>query len=156
MDTFYSEILDETFKVPVSRKAQRTIDKYGGLDGYVLNFSPKKVGGCVGCARRPPSWRGTGDPPVSSRCHCRMHCVVKQADSAFVDTLRERLLDKLAEAGTPAPPRRCPRYFSIWRRSGLRNPFYLAGGGDKRVRAAAAKRQQSGSPGARADADALD
>uniref|UniRef100_A0A6B2LNG2 Ribosomal protein L28 n=1 Tax=Arcella intermedia TaxID=1963864 RepID=A0A6B2LNG2_9EUKA len=40
--TFYSDLLDKKFQVPVSTKALRCIDKAGGIDNYVL-FTRKEI-----------------------------------------------------------------------------------------------------------------
>ena len=37
MKRIYSEVLDEMLRFHVTTSALRTIDKYGGLDNYLLN-----------------------------------------------------------------------------------------------------------------------
>ena len=40
---YHSELLDEKFQIKVTTSVMRTIKKYGGLDGYLLNTSEKKL-----------------------------------------------------------------------------------------------------------------
>mmetsp|Transcript_13445 Transcript_13445/g.53426 ORF Transcript_13445/g.53426 Transcript_13445/m.53426 type:complete len:150 (-) Transcript_13445:30-479(-) len=41
--TYYSDLLDASFKIPVTTRAMRTIDKYGGLDNYILQSKEKRL-----------------------------------------------------------------------------------------------------------------
>jgi large subunit ribosomal protein L28 len=41
--TFYSEILNDSFRLNVTNKAKRTIDKYYGFDSYLLNSKLKNL-----------------------------------------------------------------------------------------------------------------
>jgi large subunit ribosomal protein L28 len=40
----FSEALGETIKVKVTARALKTIDKYGGIDGYLLGMKDTKLG----------------------------------------------------------------------------------------------------------------
>ncbi len=41
--TLNSELLQQKFKVEVTTRVLRTINKYGGLDNYLLHFKDEKI-----------------------------------------------------------------------------------------------------------------
>eukprot|EP00455_Lapot_gusevi_P046611 TRINITY_DN615_c0_g1_i1.p1 TRINITY_DN615_c0_g1~~TRINITY_DN615_c0_g1_i1.p1 ORF type:complete len:137 (-),score=15.89 TRINITY_DN615_c0_g1_i1:245-655(-) len=46
----HSEMLNKTYKMNITTRALRTIEKEGGLDQYLLNFSDAKIDSRVGSA----------------------------------------------------------------------------------------------------------
>ena len=62
----HSEVLNETFRVWTTNRALRTIEKYGGLDDYLLKMSNKKLGEgfAVGLKARIKETIRTGVDPM--------------------------------------------------------------------------------------------
>lgn len=48
----HSEVLGRAVSLRLTSNALRTIDKYSGLDGFMLNIKPRKTEGFSGAAKR--------------------------------------------------------------------------------------------------------